>query len=187
MIVAMATILLALGSNLGDRAENLARARGLLADSLTLLDSSPIYETEPWGVTDQPDFLNQALLAECDLTPEALLALVKEIEARMGRDFAAVRYGQRVIDIDILAYDDLLVDSPRLTIPHQRLAERAFVLMPLNDIAPDWEHPGLHLTVAQMLAQVDASGVERWQEDARSQTPSNPIEHPTNTSQRATL
>jgi len=162
MIVSMAIILLALGSNLGDRAENLARARSLLAQSLTLLARSPIYETEPWGVTDQPDFLNQTLQAECDLAPEALLALVKAIEARMGRDFAAVRYGPRVIDIDILAYDDLLYDSPRLTIPHQRLPERAFVLTPLNDIAPDWVHPSSGLTVAQMLEQVDASGVTPW-------------------------
>jgi len=163
----MPMILLALGSNLGNRAENLARARVLLARTLTLHAISPIYETEPWGVIDQPDFLNQALLVETELAPEALLTLVKDIEAGLGRDFSGERYGPRPIDIDILAYDKLTLDAPSLTIPHQRLPERAFVLIPLNDIAPDWVHPGLNLTVAQMLAQVDGSGVEHWEDSSR--------------------
>lgn len=169
MMLNMTIILLALGSNLGDRSANLAQARALLTRTITLHAISPIYETEPWGVVDQPDFLNQALLAETDLTPESLLALVKSIEAAMGRDFSEVRYGPRPIDIDIIGYDRLLLDSPRLTIPHQRLQERAFVLVPLNDIAPDWVHPGLGLTLAQMLAQVDDSGVRLYQieSDAR--------------------
>lgn len=167
MMLNMSIILLALGSNLGDRAENLARARTLLARSITLHAVSPIYETEPWGVTDQPCFLNQTLLAETDLTPDGLLAFAKEIEAALGRDFSAVRYGPRPIDIDILAYDKLMLNTPRLTIPHQRLHERAFVLVPLNDIAPDWLHPRLNQTVAQMLAQVDGSGVEHWEDSSR--------------------
>ncbi len=164
MMQGMANILLALGGNLGRRCENLARARALLAQSLTIHAVSPLYETEPWGVIDQPDFLNQALLAETDLTPAALLTLVKRIEMEMGRDFSTIRYGPRPIDIDILGYDDLILRSPGLTIPHPRLPERAFVLAPLNDIAPDWVHPVLGLTVEEMLAQVDVSGVERWGE-----------------------
>lgn len=162
MIRNMATIFLALGSNLGERSAHLAQARAHLARSLTLQAASPIYETEPWGVTDQPRFLNQVVQAETDLTPKALLALVKQIEADMGRDFSTVRYGPRVIDIDILGYDDLVWQSPRLTIPHARLHERAFVLAPLHDIAPDWVHPGLGLTVTAMLAQVSVAGVVPW-------------------------
>ncbi len=172
MIDAMATIILALGSNLGDRSENLARARALLSQTLTITAASPIYETAPWGVIEQPDFLNQALVAETDMPPDALLTLAKDIEARMGRDFGTIRYGPRVIDIDIIGYGDIILTSALLTIPHSRLPERAFVLVPLNDIAPEWVHPGLGQTVAEMLAQVDASGVIRWA-PAISQLPSH--------------
>ncbi len=163
MIVIMATILLALGTNLGQRLQNLQKAQSQLAQIITLKSISPIYETEPWGVEAQPFFLNQTVLAETDLPPQELLTLVKDIETRMGRDFSEVRYGPRIIDIDILGYDDLRLSSPDLTIPHPLLHERAFVLVPLNDIAPDWIHPVLGLTVAEMLARVDVSGVRRWQ------------------------
>ncbi len=162
MIGDMATTLLALGSNLGDRAENLARARALLAQTITLLAVSPIYEAAPWGVVDQPHFLNQVVMAETELAPDALLALAKSIEARMGRDFSAIRYGPRVIDIDIIGYDSLIQSNASLTIPHQRLPERAFVLVPLSDIAADWVHPHLGLTVTQMLARVDATSVKPY-------------------------
>ncbi len=156
----MPAILLALGTNLGDRIANLARARDLLAsDALHIQTLSPIYETEPWGVVDQPRFLNQVLGGVTDLEPEALLDRVKAIERAMGRNLGGVRYGPRIIDIDILAYDDLVFRSPRLTIPHARLSERAFVLVPLADIAPHWRHPLLGLSVVEMLARVDASGV----------------------------
>lgn len=158
----MTDILLALGSNLGDRIAHLAQARGLLSQNLRLLALSPIYETEPWGIVDQPRFLNQAVLADSPLSPEELLTFVKGIEAAMGRDFSVVRNGPRVIDIDILGYGDRLFKSQRLEIPHRRLHERAFVLTPLNDIAPNWVHPGLGLTVSEMLALVDGAGVERY-------------------------
>lgn len=164
----MHIILLALGSNLGDRAENMAQARRLLSAAITIRAVSPIYETEPWGVTEQPYFLNQTLLAETELTPEALLSLAKTTEAALGRDFSAPRYGPRVIDIDILGYDDLRHNAPHLCIPHHRMHERAFVLVPLNDIAPDWVHPGLNLTVSEMLSLVDATGVEKWRDDEKS-------------------
>ncbi len=155
----MPPILLALGTNLGDRVANLARARDLLAQTIDILAISPIYETEPWGVQDQPMFLNQAIHGVTDLDPEALLERAKAIERAMGRVFNGMRYGPRIIDIDILAYDDLIFRSPRLTIPHARLPERAFVLVPLADIAPHWRHPVTGLTVNEMLAQVDTSGV----------------------------
>ena len=163
MIIAMATILLALGSNLGDRAANLARARALLAQTITLLAVSPIYETAPWGITDQPYFLNQALMADTELPPSDLLQLIKKIEAHMGRDFSTERYGPRIIDIDIIAYDNISLHNPNLTIPHPRLPERAFVLMPLKDIVPAWLHPDLHLTTTEMLGRIDTTGVELWQ------------------------
>ena len=159
----MPTVLLALGSNLGDRADNLAQARHRLRALLDLQAASAIYETEPWGVLDQPMFLNQALKGNTDLDPEALLDQVKGIERDMGRIFGEMRYGPRLIDIDILAYEDLIFKSPRLTIPHPRLHERAFVLAPLADIAPDWRHPILDQTVAELLAQVDVSGVRPFE------------------------
>ncbi|HHB90657.1 MAG TPA: 2-amino-4-hydroxy-6-hydroxymethyldihydropteridine diphosphokinase [Anaerolineae bacterium] len=155
----MPHIFLALGTNLGQRLANLAQARDFLHQSITIHTLSPIYETEPWGLLEQPMFLNQVLRAETDLEPEALLGLVKGIEKRMGRIFGEVRYGPRIIDIDILAYEDIIFKSPRLTIPHPRLPERAFVLVPLADIAPEWRHPVTGLTAQEMLARVDTSGV----------------------------
>jgi len=162
IIILMTTILLALGSNLGDRLYHLAQAHILLTQSVCIRALSPIYETEPWGIAEQARFLNQALMAETSLTPEALLAFVKKIEIVMGRDFSVIRNGPRVIDIDILGYDDRLYYSHHLEIPHPRLPERAFVLAPLNDIAPHWTHPRLGLTVSEMLERVDVSGVERY-------------------------
>ena len=170
----MPTILLALGTNLGDRVANLARARERLAQHLLLQAISPIYETEPWGVLDQPMFLNQTLKAETDLAPEALLDLAKSIEREMGREFGGIRYGPRIIDIDILAYEDLVFRSSRLTIPHPRLPERAFVLVPLADIAPDWRHPLSGLRVSDMLARVDRSGVHPYAPDLHELTGGDP-------------
>ena len=168
----MPDIFLALGSNLGDRADHLAQARSHLTQFLHHLEASPIYETEPWGVLDQPPFLNQVLRAHTTLMPEALLDRVKAIERAMGRDFHQVRYGPRIIDIDILAYHRLIFRSSRLAIPHLRLAERAFVLVPFHDLAPHWRHPQLDLTVAQMLDQVDTSGVHPWPMPYPSHSPS---------------
>ena len=169
----MTNILLALGSNLGDRLYYLAQAHILLTQSVCIRALSPIYETEPWGVVEQPRFLNQTLMADTSLPPEELLAFVKKIEAVMGRDFSMICNGPRVIDIDILGYGDILYQSQRLEIPHPRLHQRAFVLMPLNDIAPNWIHPRLGLTVSEMLVQVDASGVERYR---GTQFLGNPVE-----------
>ncbi len=157
--LAMFTVFLALGANLGHRSANLARARKQLSQVVHIEACSSIYETEPWGVQNQPMFLNQVLKARTHLAPEALLDVVKQIERDMGRIIGEVRYGPRIIDIDILAYDQLVYQSSRLSIPHARLHERAFVLVPLADIDPDWVHPQYGMNVLQMLAQVDASGV----------------------------
>ncbi len=158
----MAHVFLGLGTNLGDRARNLARARSLLPPQVVIRAASPIYETEPWGLKEQPRFLNQVLQVHTELAPQALLAYLKAIERRMGRDFQQVRYGPRVIDLDILAYEDLVLMTPQLVIPHPRLAQRAFVLVPWADIAPQWRHPLTGQTLAAMLAQVDTTAVRPY-------------------------
>lgn len=155
----MAVVYLALGVNLGDRAANLAEARSRLAERVYITKVSRVYETAPWGILDQPDFLNQAVQGETDLDPFELLTFVKRIERDMGRDPTAIRYGPRPIDIDILFYDDLELATDALVIPHPELAHRAFVLAPLADIAPDLHIPATNCTVAERLTQVDLSGV----------------------------
>ena len=122
---------------------------------------SSVYETEPWGVTDQPRFLNICCALHTDLSPEALHAHTKAIEARLGRTVGP-RWGPRLIDIDILTYDDLVLESDWLTVPHPRIAERAFVLMPLAEIAPDLSIPGVPGTVKEQLAALPDAARQAW-------------------------
>ena len=154
------TIHLALGTNLGERRSNLRRAIAALPPAVRVLAESPVYETPPWGITDQPAFLNMALRAETQLAPLELLVTLKRLEQEMGR-VPAPRYGPRLIDIDILFYDDLVLDSPALTLPHPRLHERAFVLVPLADIAPNLIHPVLGKPIRLLLEGADGKGVVR--------------------------
>ncbi len=154
-------VFLALGTNLGDRLRNLQDAMAALPPVVTVLESSPVYETQPWGVVNQPAFLNMVLNGKTSFTPLALLKHLKDLEIHLGR-LPSIRYGPRKIDIDILFYADLVLDTPGLTIPHPGLHERAFVLVPLVDLAPDLVHPVLGKTVRQLLAGVDATGVKRF-------------------------
>jgi 2-amino-4-hydroxy-6-hydroxymethyldihydropteridine diphosphokinase len=165
----MPVVFLALGTNLGDRLHNLEMAlialRSAAGADLRILSRSHVYETPAWGYEDQPAFLNMAVKAETNLSPADLLAHLKTLEKDLGR-LPNFRWGPRQIDIDILLYDDLILDTPELVIPHPRLHERAFVLVPLADIAPDLMHPVLHQTVAQLLAAIDRSGIALFPQSA---------------------
>ena len=136
----MAAAYLSLGSNLGDREANVRKALDLLADRMTLMKVSSLYETAPIGVTDQNDFINAVALIETELDPTDLLDAILDVEKIVGR-VRNLRWGSRVIDIDILIYDDVEISTLELTIPHPEMMNRAFVLIPLAEIAPDLELP----------------------------------------------
>jgi 2-amino-4-hydroxy-6-hydroxymethyldihydropteridine diphosphokinase len=156
-------VFIALGSNLGDRRANLRNAVASLPPEVHCLAESPVYQTPPWGFTDQPEFLNQVIEAETDLSPAELMIHLKKLETQLGR-IPTFRYGPRLVDLDILFYDDCLIDQPNLTIPHPRLQERAFVLVPLADLTPHLQHPAIGLTVTELLANVDTHHVQRYEE-----------------------
>ena len=151
-------IYLGLGSNVGDRKGNLDRAVKFLSERMHVEKLSSVYDTTPEINPDQPRFLNMAVLARTTLEPQGLLALLKGIESKLGR-VPSTPYSPRPMDIDILFYGNEVVNIPALTIPHPHIPERAFVLVPLNEIAPEFKHPVNGKTVKQMLADLK-SGVQ---------------------------
>ncbi len=156
-------IYLSLGTNLGNRELNLETAKEDLLLEVIILECSPIYQTEPWGYLDQPDFLNQVLAVETSLSPHELLEFIKRIEEKIGRK-PSVRFGPRIVDIDILFYGDRIVLEEDLVIPHPRLKDRAFVLIPLADLDPDLTYPGTDFSISDLLLNVDLTGVDLHQE-----------------------
>jgi 2-amino-4-hydroxy-6-hydroxymethyldihydropteridine diphosphokinase len=153
---------IALGGNVGDVRSTFNQAISLLCDgrALRLKARSSDYRTPPWGVTDQPPYVNAVIAVVTSLNPHQLLARGQECERALGRDRAQEqRWGPRTIDIDLLAFDDVVLDDPGLTLPHPRLFERGFVLVPLAEIAPDREIGGL--IVRDALARVDTSGIAK--------------------------
>lgn len=150
------TIFLALGTNLGERQANLDRAIRRLATEVWVVRLSSVYETAPAYITNQPSFLNMALEGVTALEPVALLRFLKDIEQTMGR-VPTRRYGPRLIDLDILLFGDATIDTPDLSIPHPRIAERGFVLLPLAEIAPHLRHPTLNRTITELAAPFAAS------------------------------
>ena len=156
----MAEVTIALGANLGDRCANLRRGLALLAPDVTVLAVSPLYESAPVGVTAQPAFFNAVCLVATDLEPLALLDRLQGIEREVGRR-PGPRWGPRPLDLDILFYDDLRLESQRLTVPHPRLRERAFVLRPLADLRRDRVLPGWSDGLREALALVDTSDLRR--------------------------
>jgi len=158
----MPEALIALGGNVGDVRETLDRAIAALCDgaAVRLIARSSDYRTPPWGVTDQPAFVNCAIAVETALTAPALLVRAQEIELAFGRNRGGEhRWGPRRLDIDLIAYDDLALDTPDLTLPHPRWQERGFVLLPLAEIAPDRVIAGIRITDA--LAKADLTGIEK--------------------------
>ena len=160
------TAYLGFGSNMGRRQANLARARTILADAegVAIVDCSSVYETEPWGYIEQPPFLNCVAAVETTLEPAQLLQLAKETEERLGRR-PGIRFGPRPIDIDILLFGSRIIEwkTPDLQIPHPRLAQRAFALTPLAELAGELVHPVLKLTIAELTEAVEEKeGVRLW-------------------------
>jgi 2-amino-4-hydroxy-6-hydroxymethyldihydropteridine diphosphokinase len=152
----------AFGGNVGDARVTIASAIAAFCDGdhVSLLARSSDYRTPPWGVTDQPPFVNACIAVDTRLSPRGLLDRAQEVERSFGRDrHSETRWGPRTIDIDILAYDEVTLDDPMLILPHPRLFERAFVLVPLTEIAPDVSIGGRSLREA--LDRLDRSGIEK--------------------------
>lgn len=151
----MREIYLIIGANLGDREQSLRKSLDLISDSCgTIVRKSKIYETAPWGKEDQPRFLNQAIEIYSDLSAETLMEILLSIEEEMGRR-RIEKYGARLIDIDIIFFGNAIINQLNLSIPHPRMQNRKFVLVPLQEIAPAFIHPVLNKTVTELLNECD--------------------------------
>lgn len=152
------TVFLGLGSNLGDRRQNLRQALDRLQEEVgRLLQTSAVYRTAPWGHTEQPAFLNQVVCLETALKPRELMERLLQIEKRMGRK-RTEHMGPRIIDLDILFYGQKIIRESGLEIPHPRLEKRNFVLLPMLELAPDWVHPQSGLTIRELAARSPDTG-----------------------------
>ncbi|MDR3354180.1 MAG: 2-amino-4-hydroxy-6-hydroxymethyldihydropteridine diphosphokinase [Synergistaceae bacterium] len=157
----MNTAAVGIGSNKGDRLANIRTAVSMTRERVgTVTAVSDVFETPPWGVALQPRFLNACMIVEAEISPRALLAKLKEIENDMGR-LKRGKWGPREIDLDILFFDDIRTNEADLVIPHPYMHDRAFVLLPLSKIAPDWIHPALGMRVSELLQNITAEGIIR--------------------------
>ena len=159
------TVYLSLGTNLGNRPVNLKQALASLPPQMTIKAKSKVYETPPWGYTNQDNFLNQAVKVTTYLEPEALLKHIKRLEVALGRK-ATFQYGPRLIDIDILFYDDEILEMDSLTIPHPDLHKRGFILMPMMDIASDHMHPVMKRKIRELIGFCDLGGIVEFGKDS---------------------
>lgn len=162
----MERVFLGLGSNLGDRVKTIRKAKEMISSipGVSVSSSSSLYETEPVGISDQPMFINAVLEVETDLSPKELFSKLKDIEAKLGRT-KTIRWGPRVIDIDILLYGKRIIEGKDLTIPHPEMAKRGFVLVPLCEITPEVRHPKLEKTIRELADGLgDFRGVEKIEE-----------------------
>lgn len=151
---------ISVGSNLGQKAENCRGGIAALERSghIRLVDQSALYRTEPVDYQDQEWFVNCVLKIETDLDPLSLLSILKSIERAAGRVKDAIRFGPRILDMDIILFDDLVMNAPTLTVPHPRMHKRRFVLKPICDIDPDISHPVFHRTMESLLGDLDEKG-----------------------------
>lgn len=159
----MTRVYLAIGSNLASPLEQVNAALAALAEipESQLVAVSDFYRTPPLGPQDQPDYLNAAVALETTLAPEALLDHTQRIELQQGRERKAHRWGPRTLDLDIMLFGEMQIDTPRLTVPHYDMKNRAFMLLPLAQIAPDLRFPDGD-KLSDLLANLDPSGISRW-------------------------
>ena len=149
----MNEVYLQLGSNIGDRLDNLDQSIKIITERIgNVLEKSSVYESTPWGVENQRNFLNQVIFVKSNFDPYTILDLVLQIEKDMGR-IRIEKWGERIIDIDILFIDDLIIESENLCIPHEFIAKRKFVLQPICEIAPGFIHPRLNKTISKLLEE----------------------------------
>lgn len=161
----MTEVYFSLGSNVGNKQAYLDKAIQMLKHRVDNMVVSSFYVTEPWGKTDQPEFLNLCVKGKTAISPEELLTFVKEIETSLGRKHTQ-KWGPREIDIDILFYGDKIISNNQIEIPHPFIAERAFVLTPLKEIAPNFVHPKLKKPIIKLAQNIGSSGIRKVKTDA---------------------